>query len=42
MAELGWWRGGCIMAMLTALEEVEYLDKALKPWEETLGNNQAS
>ena len=30
--------GGCIPAMLTAVEEVEDLDEALKPWEERLSN----
>lgn len=34
--------GGCIPAILKSLEEVENLDEALKPWEDTLTNKERS
>lgn len=34
--------GGCIPAILKSLEEVEDLDEALKPWEDTLTNKERS
>lgn len=34
--------GGCIPAILQALDEVEDLDEALKPWEERLNNKERS
>ncbi|XP_015876453.3 pentatricopeptide repeat-containing protein At3g23020 [Ziziphus jujuba] len=34
--------GGCIPAILQALDEVEDLDEALKPWEESLNNKERS
>lgn len=34
--------GGCIPAILQALDEVKDLDEALKPWEESLSNKERS